>query len=237
MPDVDVMAFGPHPDDIELGCGGTLIKMVEQGYSVALVDLTRGEMSTRGTVERRQQEAAEAARRIGAVARENLDLKDGDIRLDEISKRRVAQVIRAYRPKVVFLPYFEDRHPDHYHAAQLIYDGVFQAGLLRYETGQPHYRPGRLFYYMLWYEFQPTFIVDISAQYERKQEAVFAYASQFLPEGQEEQTRLTGASFGWQMEHRTAYYGSLIGKRYGEAFLIRGRMEVENPMSVRFATF
>lgn len=237
MPDVDVMAFGPHPDDIELGCGGTLIKMVERGRSVALVDLTRGEMSTRGDVERRQREAAEAARRIGAMARENLGLQDGDIHTDDASKRRIVEMIRAYRPKAVLAPYYQDRHPDHYHAGQLIYDALFQAGLRRYDTGQPHHRPSRLYYYMIWHEFEPTFIVDISAQYERKREAVFAYESQFLPTGGDEQTRLSGASFGWQMEHRMAYYGSLIGVRYGEAFLIRGRMAVDDPLDVQFATF
>jgi bacillithiol biosynthesis deacetylase BshB1 len=231
------MAFGAHPDDIEVGCGGTLIKLVERGRSVALVDLTRGELSTRGDVERRQREAAEAARRIGAVARENLGLQDGDIRLDDASKRRVAQVIRAYRPKAVLAPYFEDRHPDHYHAAQLLYDGIFLAGLQRYDTGQPHYRPSRLYYYMLWHEFEPTFVVDISAQYEHKREAVFAYESQFLPVGSDEQTRLSGASFGWQMEHRMAHYGSLIGVQYGEALLIRGRMAVDDPLDVQFSTF
>ena len=238
MPDVDVMAFGPHPDDIELGCGGTLIKLIEAGNSVALVDMTQGEMSTRGTVETRKAESVKAAQIIGAVVRENLSLEDGNIHTDAESKRRVAQVIRQYRPRLVFIPYYRDRHPDHFHAGELLYDGIFCAGLSRYETGQESYRPSRVIYYMRWYEFKPTFIVDITAQFDLKMEAVYAYATQFTSQDASfEQTRLTSPQHDWEIIHRMAYYGSRIGKKYGEGFLIRGEMEVENPLEVRFSSF
>jgi len=148
MPEVDVMAFGAHPDDIELGCGGTLLKLTDAGYSVVLVDMVRGELGTRGTVETRQAEAAAATRIIGAAARENLELEDGDIHISKESKRKVVKVVRKYRPREVFIPYVKDRHPDHYHAGELAYEGIFLAGLTRYETGQEIYRPPRVIYYM-----------------------------------------------------------------------------------------
>jgi bacillithiol biosynthesis deacetylase BshB1 len=238
MPKVDVMAFGAHPDDIELGCGGTLIKLVDLGHSVVLVDMVQGEMGTRGTVETRRAEAAAAAKIIGAVARENLKLEDGNIRADEEAKRRVVEVVRKHRPRLVFIPYYKDRHPDHYHASQVAYEGIFLAGLAQYETGQESYRPLRVLYYMGWYEFEPTFIVDISAQFDQKMDAIYAFSTQFKPgDSFYEQTRLTSRQYNWALVHRMAYYGSLIGKQYGEGFLIRGRMEVENPLEVKFSSF
>ncbi|MCK4470576.1 MAG: bacillithiol biosynthesis deacetylase BshB1, partial [Anaerolineae bacterium] len=192
MPKVDVMAFGAHPDDIEIGCGGTLIKLVDLGHSVVLVDMAQGEMGTRGTVETRRAEAAAAAKIIGAVARENLKLEDGNIRADEEAKHRVVEVIRKHRPRLVFIPYYKDRHPDHYHASQVAYEGIFLAGLAQYETGQESYRPLRVLYYMGWYEFEPTFIVDISAQFDQKMDAIYAFSTQFKPgDSFYEQTRLT----------------------------------------------
>jgi N-acetylglucosamine malate deacetylase 1 len=238
MPDVDVMAMGAHPDDIEIGCGGTLIKLREKGYSIVLVDMVRGEMATRGTIETRRAESAEATRIIGAVARENLELEDGNIHASKEAKYRVAQVVRQYRPKMVLLPYDEDRHPDHYHTSQLAYEGIFMAGLVNFDTGQENYRPGRIMYYMGWYEFEPDFIVDISDQYERKMESIYAYGTQFKPDDNfYQQTRLTSREYNWGLEYRAGYYGSLIGVQYGEGFKIRGRMAVDDPMQLTFATF
>ena len=238
MSDVDVMAFGPHPDDIELGCGGTLIKLTEAGHAVVLVDLTRGEMGTRGTVETRQEESAKAAQIVGAAARENLGLADGNIRADEPSRRKVVEVIRKYRPHLVLIPYHQDRHPDHYHASELVYEGTFLAGLTRYETGQECYRPPKAAYYMHWHEFEPSFIVDITDHFDRKMEAIHAYSTQFKPDDASyKQTRLTSHEYHWKLVHRMAYYGSLIQRQYGEGFLIRGKMEVENPLQVCFSSF
>jgi bacillithiol biosynthesis deacetylase BshB1 len=238
VPDIDVMAFGAHPDDIELGCGGTLIKLADLGHSVALVDMVRGEMGTRGTVETRQSESRKAAEIMGAVARENLGLQDGNIHVSEEAKRRVAEVVRKYRPRIVLIPYYEDRHPDHYHTSHLAYEGTFMAGLTRYDTGQESYRPSRVIYYMGWYEFEPTFIVDITDQFDRKMEAIMAYSTQFRPDDKlYQQTRLTSGEYHWLLVHRMAHYGSLIQKRYGEAYLIRGRMEVHDLTDVIFSSF
>ncbi|MBS1250006.1 MAG: N-acetyl-alpha-D-glucosaminyl L-malate deacetylase 1 [Chloroflexi bacterium] len=238
MTNVDVMAFGAHPDDIEITCGGTLIKLVDAGYSVAMVDMVRGEMGTRGTVETREKEAAKAAEIIGAVARENLGLEDANLHTSKESKNRVVEVVRKYRPRLVFIPYYDDRHPDHYHASEIAYEGTFLAGLTRYETGQESYRPPKILYYMSWYEFDPTFIVDITEQFERKMEAIYAYSTQFKPEDNfYKKTRLTSREYNWGIRHRMGYYGSKIGKKYGEGFLIKGKMEVKNPLDVKFSTF
>ena len=238
VPDVDVMAFGAHPDDIELGCGGTLIKLVDAGRSVVLVDMVRGELATRGTVETRREEAAHAAAIIGAAARENLGLEDGNVRVSDEAKRKVAEVIRTYRPHMVLIPYCEDRHPDHIHTSQLVYDATYLAGLKRYETDHPNYRPAKVVHYMGWYEFEPTYIVDISAQRDRKMEAIHAYTTQFTAkDGAYEQTVLTSPGYHWFLEHRMAYYGALIGVQYGEGFLIRGRLRVEDPLALQFESF
>jgi len=238
MPEVDVMAFGAHPDDIELGCGGTLIKLTDQGHSVVLVDMTRGEMSTRGTIETREREAAAAAQIIGAVARENLELPDGHVRASEEARRRVAEVVRTYRPRVVFVPYYEDRHPDHVHTSQVVYEGIFAAGLTRFETERAAYRPSQVVYYMGWYEFAPTFVVDITEQFDRKMEAIYAYSTQFTANDPSyRQTRLTSLEHKWLIVHRMGHYGSLIQKRYGEGFLIRGTLEVEDPLDLVFKSF
>jgi len=238
MPDVDVMAFGAHPDDIELGCGGTLIKLVDQGHSVVMVDMSCGEMSTRGTVEIRKDEAAAAARIIGAAARENLALPDGQIRASEEAKRRVAQVIRQYRPQMVLAPYYEDRHPDHVHTSHAVYEGAFVAGLTRYDTGQQPHRPTRFVYYMGWYEFSPTFVVDITDQYDRKMEAIYAYSTQFKPDDRSyQQTRLTSPEYQWFQTQRMGYVGSLVQKRYAEGFLTRGTLEVADPLTLSFSSF
>ncbi|MFP3895644.1 MAG: bacillithiol biosynthesis deacetylase BshB1 [Anaerolineales bacterium] len=238
MPEIDVMAFGAHPDDIELGCGGTLIKLVSMGYSVVLVDMTRGELATRGTVETRRQEAAKALQIIGGETRENLRLEDGHIHTTKEAKDKVARMVRKYRPEFVFLPYYEDRHPDHYHTSTLVYEGIFLAGLTRYRTGRESFRPKRLAYYMAWDEFEPTFIVDISEQYEQKMEAIYAYSSQFRPDDDfYKQTRLTSRGYNWSLRHRMAYYGSLVGKKYGEGFLIRGVLEAPDPLGMTFSSF
>jgi bacillithiol biosynthesis deacetylase BshB1 len=232
------MAFGAHPDDIELGCGGTLIKLTDLGHSVVLVDMARGEMGTRGTIETRKAESLASAKVIGALARENLELQDGNIHVNQDAKRRVVEVVRKYRPRLVFVPYYQDRHPDHYHTSQLVYEGTFMAGLTRFETGQKSYRPPKVIYYMGWYEFEPTFVVDITDQFDRKMQAILSFSTQFKPDDKlYKQTRLTSGEYHWMLTHRMAHYGSLIGKKYGEGFLIRGKMEIENPLQVNFSSF
>lgn len=235
---VDILAFGAHPDDIEIGCGGTLIKLREAGYSVALVDLTRGEMGTRGSAEIRGREAETASVILGAVARLNLELPDGNLDTLLEAKRRIVTAVREFRPRIVFLPYWEDRHPDHAHAARLVYDALFASGLPRFDTGQPAHRPVQLLHYMGWREFVPTFIVDISRQFERKMEAIFAYKTQFLADASDDpETHLTTAAAHHRMKARMAHYGSLIGVLHGEGFLIRGHLAVEDPLALSFRSF
>jgi len=238
MADADVLVFGAHPDDIEIGCGGTVIKLTDAGRSVVLVDMVRGELGTRGSAQTRGQEAAAAAKLLGVTARENLELEDGNVRTTPEAKQKVAETIRRWKPRMVFVPYCEDRHPDHVCTCELAYAGIFLAGLSRYETGQQAYRPDRLIYYMGWGEFDPTFVVDITAQFERKMEAIYAYSTQFKPDASPDpQTRLTSEETDWFMRSRMGHYGSLIGARYGEAFLIRGRLAVEDPLSLNFSSF
>jgi bacillithiol biosynthesis deacetylase BshB1 len=238
MRPVDVLAFGAHPDDVEIGCGGTLLRLTDAGKRVAVVDLVRGELGTRGSSEIRAREAAASSEILGLVGRENLELPDGHIRADPEAKRRVVDVIRRWRPEAVFLPYWLDRHPDHAHASTLIYEGTFLAGLPRYEPGERSHRPTRLYYFMGWTEFEPTFTVDVTDQFDRKMEAIYAFSTQFRPEASSDsETRLTAATTDWRIRSRMAYYGSLIDARYGEGFLIRGRLRVEDPLSMDFMTF
>ena len=238
MTSADVMVFGAHPDDIEIGCGGTVIKLTDAGRRVVLVDLVRGEMGTRGSAEIRAEEAAKGAEILGVAARENLELEDGHIQVTAEGRRRVVEAIRRWRPDTVFLPYWEDRHPDHSHASRLVYEGAFLAGLTRFDTGQECHRPTRLIYYMGWIEFDPTFIVDITEQFERKMASIYAYSSQFLPDGSPDpQTRLTAPSTDWLIRSRMAYYGSRIRARYGEGFLIRGHLAVADPLELNFESF
>ena len=233
-----IVAFGPHPDDIELFCGGTLIKMAEMGCNVILIDLTRGELSSGGTIVTREKEAEKAAGILGAVHRENLQIEDGNIGVTKENKDKIVRVVRKYRPELVLVPYPKDRHPDHYHAGTLIYDGIFHSGLRKYRTGQDHFRPPKLIYYMLWEEFPHSFVVDISDQYEKKMQAIQAYDSQFNPQSKlAAPTRLTSDKFEWQIISRMRYYGSLIGKSYGEAFLIQGTLEATVPSDLLFTSF
>jgi bacillithiol biosynthesis deacetylase BshB1 len=238
MKKADVLAFGAHPDDVEIGCGGTLIKLTDLGHTVVVVDLVRGELGTRGTAEIRAREAEESAKLLGLHARENLELPDGHVRPSVEAKDKVVRAVRRWRPDAVFLPYWRDRHPDHAYAAQLTYEGSFLAGLPRYDTGQEAHRPSRVFYYMGWYEFEPTFIVDVSAQFERKMNAIYAFGTQFRPDASDDpQTRLTSSSTDWMIRSRMAYYGTRIGRQYGEGFLARGCVEAEHPLEMRFVTF
>ena len=238
MTNADIVAFGTHPDDAEIGCGGTLIKLADLGKKVVVVDLVRGEMGTRGSAEIRAQEAAASSEILGICGRENLKLEDGNIGTTPAAKQAVVEAIRRWRPEAIFLPYWEDRHPDHANASRLIYESTFLSGLIRYETGQDAHRPKKLFYYMGWYEFDPTFIVDITAQVERKMEAIYAFETQFRADAERgPQTRLTSPTTDWLIRSRMAHFGSRIRCKFGEGFLVRGQLEVENPLDLMFESF
>ena len=239
MDSVDIMAFGAHPDDIEIGCSGTLIKMVEQGKSVVLVDLTQGEMGTRGSVEIRHKEAEASRKIIGATARENLKIEDGNVCVTKENKKKIAEVIRKYRPKLILLPYFKDRHPDHYQASELIYQGAYHAGLEKLDTGQEKFRPEKIIYYTLFSDVEePSFIVDITEQYDKKLAAVYAFETQFKANDNfYAETKLTSRSYNRMFEYRMGYIGSLIGADFGEAFLVKGQVAVDDITAVTFSSF
>jgi N-acetylglucosamine malate deacetylase 1 len=226
----DILAFGAHPDDVELAVAGTLITAARGGAATAVVTLTRGEMGTRGTVEKRAAEFDRASAVMGVAAHRMLALPDGRLSSDDASREAVVREIRELRPAVVLLPYWEDRHPDHVAGSRLVQDAVFLAGLRRFDTGQEPFRPAELLYYMHAWEFEPSFVVDISDAIEEKKRAIRCYESQVFTAApdREEQTFISSEHFWELILARAAHYGRLIGKRFGEPFKIRGLVEVKD---------
>ena len=228
---LDVLVFAAHPDDAELGMGGTIIKLITSGKKIGLVDLTKAELSTRGNVKLREKEAEEAAKLMKLSFRENLGIPDGDISLSDSNLRKVIVTLRKYQPKIIFAPYLNDRHPDHIDASVLIKRAMFKSGLTKYESSfkgkkQPAYRPAKLFYYMQTYTFIPTFVVDISSTFKDKMKAVMAFKSQFYTsEKKEPSTFISSKNFISYVEARAEYYGFGIGKKYGEPFFCEESIE------------
>src|SRR5271163_2629699 len=188
---LDLLAIAAHPDDVELTSGGTLLKMAQQGYRTGILDLTQGETGTRGTPETRLREAARAAKILGARVRRNLALPDAHLALREDYKIAIAEVIREFQPHTVILPYWEGRHPDHYAAARLGYEGCFLAGLKQLPIEGEAFRPFKILYSTVYFkEIRPTFVVDISKHYERRYRAILAYHSQFKPKPREKKSKV-----------------------------------------------
>jgi len=228
-PAVDILAFGAHPDDVELAASGTLIRAARGGARTAIISLTRGEMGTRGTLEGRAAEFEAAARLMGCVHHEILSLPDGRLQPDEQSREAVIREIREHRPRIVLAPYWEDRHPDHPAASRVVEEASFLAGLAKRDTGQTPHRPAQLVYYMSTWEFEPSFIVDVSAVIEDKRRVLEAYRTQVYSAGfsaSEPPTFIASEHFMELLFSRMSHYGHLIGKKYGEPFRIRGTMEV-----------
>lgn len=221
----DILAMAAHPDDIELGAAGTLVKHLRKGQSVAIVDLTRGELGTRGTPELRSIEAENAARVMGVQHRENAGLPDGFFENREESLRILIRFIRRFRPRIVIANALEDRHPDHGRGGRLIADACFLAGLAKIETqdlgkNQLAWRPKRVFHMIQDRFLEPDFIVDISDTFESKMEAIAQFKSQFHdPDSNEPQTYISSEKFMAFIQHRAADLGKRIGKKYGEGFL------------------
>jgi N-acetylglucosamine malate deacetylase 1 len=236
---LDVLAIAAHRDDVEQTCGGTLLKMAERSRRTGILDLTQGEMGTRGTAEDRAHEAAEAARILKAAFRQALDIPDGRVENTWENRLKIARVIREQRPRVVILPYWRGRHPDHYTCATLGYEACFLAGLSKLELKAeaarqsaseksaqtsntlslaPH-RPFKIIYASLYYDIRPTFVVDITAQFEARLESIYAYKSQFTDQ------QAGGGDFPAQAEIRqrvatmAGYYGMLAGVKYAEPFI------------------
>ncbi len=221
---LDILAFGAHPDDVEISVGGTLISEVRQGKKVGLIDLTRGEMGTRGTVEIRNQEAEEARKIIGAAVRENLDMPDAFLETNAENLEKVIRVIRKYQPDIVITNAPSDRHPDHGHAASLVVEACFKAGLRKYQvdgTGENAWRPRAIYQYMQFYIHQASFVYDISHVIDEKVACVLAHKSQFFnPESMEPETVISSPQFKENLRARASEYGIQAGFDYGEPLML-----------------
>ncbi|ASQ90138.1 bacillithiol biosynthesis deacetylase BshB1 [Prosthecochloris sp. GSB1] len=232
---VYALAFGAHPDDVELSCGATLLKIMDEGRNVAVCDLTRGEMGTLGTQETREAEGSQAAKVMGYSERLRLDLGDSCIRSDRDALEQVISVIRRLRPRVVFTNPPDERHPDHAKASRLVSEAVFYAGLKKLSTNwegteQTPHRPAHLLHYMQYRHFEPSLIVDVSKTFERSRKGVLAFASQFYREGLTDrpETLIQRREFLSGLEARARYLGEQIGVLYGEGFSLPGPLGVSD---------
>jgi N-acetylglucosamine malate deacetylase 1 len=219
MATVDLLAFGPHPDDLEIGLGGTLAKHAALGHRVGLCDLTRGELASNGTPEQRIVEAEEARIVLGAAWRENLALPDRAIGSAPAHARLVAELIRRWRPRAIALPYWQDRHPDHLAAANLLRDGVFNAKLQKYEADGDPWQPEWVCFYFINDAGTASFVVDVSDYYDIKRKALACYRSQFTRATGSAVTRLNGPDFNQLIESRDAQFGALAGVRFAEGIV------------------
>jgi N-acetylglucosamine malate deacetylase 1 len=219
---VDLLVFGPHPDDLEIGLGGTIARHVAAGFSVGLCDLTAGELGSNGTPDERQREAAEAASVLGAAWRHNLGWPDGGIVPSPEILRSAVDLLRRERPKAVAVPYCEDRHPDHGASSRVLDLAVFRSGLRRYTTDLEPWRPEWVCYYFINNSAPPSFLVDVSAHYETKRAALACHRSQFEPAGTSAvPTRLTASTFRQLIESRDAQFGAQAGVAFAEGLIVR----------------
>lgn len=234
---LDVLAIAAHPDDIEQTCGGTLLKMAEAGYRTGALDLTAGDMGTRGTPEQRLQESAEAARILRIRHRDNLRFPDA--RLENVlgARMTLAVHIRNLKPRTVILPYWQARHPDHYRAAEIGYEACFLAGLKKLDEYSDPHRPFKVLYSSVYANVTPSFVVDITSQFDRRMEALLAYRSQYgeteagsdlFPNEPEIRDRLASVA---------RFYGNLIGARYGEPYVVKETMRVEDVVALTVRSF
>tara|TARA_B110000046_G_scaffold69454_1_gene77501 strand:+ start:2609 stop:3334 length:726 start_codon:yes stop_codon:yes gene_type:complete len=231
---LDILAIAAHPDDIELSCSGTLIAHKTLGYKTGILDLTEGEMSTRGTPEIRQKESAEASEIMGISMRENLGLSDAKFDLSYENQLRMIRVLRKYRPEIILANAPYDRHPDHVRAAQLMEEAVFKSGLIKIETedngeSQLPWRPQKVYHYIQSVSLEPDFICDISAHMEEKMAAIRVFKSQFFdPKSNEPDTYISNPEFLTLIEARSREWGHRIGVSFGEGFVQRQSLGVKN---------
>lgn len=231
---LDILIFAAHPDDTELGMGGTIAKLTAEGKSIGIIDFTEAELSSNGTVESRRRETEEASKVLNISVRENLKIPDGKVKVNDKVVTLVIKLLRKYQPQIVFAPYFNDRHPDHIGASKIVKEASFFSGLKKIETEldgnmQQIHRPEKLYYYMQIYEFTPSFIVDISNYFETKMKAVRAYKSQFYnPEVKGEETFISDPKFIKFLEARAKIFGFQIRKEYGEPFFSEEAIELKN---------
>jgi N-acetylglucosamine malate deacetylase 1 len=230
---VDVLAIAAHPDDIELTCAGTLVTLGARGRRFGIVDLTRGEMGTRGDAASREREARDSAALLGAEFREILDFGDGGLRKTRENELALIDVIRREKPRLVLTSYPDDRHPDHRRAGELVTDAAYYAGLRRIETAHPAHRPQQTIYFSTGYVHPPTFIVDVTAAMEKRLAAMQSFRSQFHnPESKEPQTVLSQQTFLAAIEARARYYGFMIGVEFAEGFVSKRPPKISDPVAV-----
>jgi bacillithiol biosynthesis deacetylase BshB1 len=223
---LDLLVFGPHPDDLEIGLGGAIARHTAAGMSVGLCDLTVGELASNGTPEERLREADEAARVLGAVWRENLRWPDGGIEETPGLVRSAVELIRRHQPKSIAIPYGNDRHPDHAAASRVLTVAAFKSGLRRYDTGQPPWRADWVCAYFINDSTTPSFVIDVSEFYQRKRDALACHRSQFTPPDERAvPTRLTHSTFRQLIESRDAQFGALIGVAFAEGVVVSEPVE------------
>ena len=232
---LDVLAIGVHPDDVELGCSGTLIKEVRRGKKAGVIDLTQGELGSRGTIETRTNEAREAAKIMGVAVRENLKMRDGFLSNDEAHQLQLIATIRKYQPEIVIGNILEDRHPDHGRAGQLIYDACFLSGLKKIKTTdqegkeQQRWRPKQLFHYLQDRFYEPDIIIDITDVWEERLESIKAYKTQFYnPDSSEEDTYISSPEFLESVIARARLLGKRIGVQFAEGFISKKSIGINN---------
>lgn len=231
-PELDLLAVGPHPDDVELFCGGTVITMVQRGHRVGVLDLSEGELSTHGTVPVRRAEAAAAAQCMGVAFRENLGLPDGGIHpaTDPDQVREVVAALRRLRPRVLMIPWIEDRHPDHVATAHLMRHAVFAAGLVKYEAVGGAFRVQQVLYYQMRHRIRPSFIVDTSQAAATKSIAIQCHQSQIGTHRLGTETLVGSANAVSAIEARDQYYGSMIGVSHGEPLFCENTLGLVDPL-------
>jgi bacillithiol biosynthesis deacetylase BshB1 len=232
MKPLDVLAIAAHPDDVEQTCGGTLLRMAETGYRTGILDLTAGDMGTRGTPEIRMAEAEQASRILLASWRGNLRFPDARLDNSIAARMTLAGQIRMVRPRVVIIPYWEARHPDHYRAGELAYEACFLAGLRKLDPESEPHRPSKVIYSSLYANVLPSFVVDISAQFERRMEALFAYQSQYGAQQQGSDLFPDQAEIRERLASVARFYGNQIGAKYGEPFVVKETMRVDDVVAL-----
>ena len=239
MPGFDLLAIAAHRDDVELTCGGTLIKAARAGRRTAILDLTQGEMGTRGSAELRAEEASRAAEVLGVSARENLGLPDAGITNTPETRAQLARAIRRFKPRVVIAPAREGRHPDHHITAQLVRDASFVAGLAKLDPATPPHRPLKILHALAYRQdfLRPSFVVDISDEFDIKLEAIRCYDSQFAGVKQAGEVYPTGAPLYEVVREQAACYGALIRTRYGEPFFTTEVVRIDDVLAMEVSTF
>lgn len=236
---LDILAIGVHPDDVELSASGTILKHISLGKKVGILDLTRGELGTRGSAELRTQEANNAAKILGLSVREQLNMADGFFENNEVHQKQIIQIIRKYRPEIILCNAITDRHPDHGRAAKLTADACFYGGLIKIETKedgklQTAWRPKAVYHYIQDNFMEPNFVIDITAHMDKKMESIMAYSSQFFdPNSKEPETPISSKNFMENVKAKAALFGRAINADYAEGFTVNRYIGVENLFDLR----